>query len=49
MDSYCCPAGLGYEWQGHSGIVDMVELQQVEQMSTAGPGTMVDKKKGDND
>jgi hypothetical protein len=48
-DSCCCPAELGYECQGHSTVVDMVELQQVGQMPVARPRTMVDERVDEND
>jgi hypothetical protein len=48
-DNCYCPAGLGYECQGHSAVVDMVELQQDGQMPVAGPGTMVDEREDGND
>jgi hypothetical protein len=44
-DSCCCPVGLGYECQGHSAVMDMVELQQVRQMPVARPRTVVDERR----
>jgi hypothetical protein len=48
-DSCCCPTGLAYECQGHSVVVDMVELQQVGQMPVARPRTVVDEREDRND
>jgi hypothetical protein len=45
----CCPVLLGYECQGHSAVVDMVELQQVRQMPTTRPRTVVDEREDRND